>query len=82
MIMATLACPTPSSYHHFRGLKTRRVLPLAMSLRDVQGAGPKGSDALTTDQSSTLGFESPFSLNSLDPNSLGTGMMSSRGQVN
>lgn len=47
--VATLACPTPSSCHYCKGMKARRVLTLATSLRDVQGAGSEVSDDLTTD---------------------------------
>lgn len=68
---AILACPTPSGCHYFRGLKNRRVLTLAMSLRYIQEAGPKSSDALTTDQCSALDFESPFSPTSTDPGPTG-----------
>lgn len=68
---ATLACQTPSRCHYSRELKNRRVLALAVSLRDVQGAGLKGSDALTTDQFSALDFESPFSSTSPDPDTTG-----------
>lgn len=53
---ATLACPTPSSCHYPRRLKNRQVLTLAMSLRDMQGAGPKGPDTLTTGPVQCSGF--------------------------
>lgn len=62
---------TPSRCHYSRELKNRRVLALAMSLRDVQGAGSKGFDAFTTDQFSALDFESPFSPTSPDPDTTG-----------
>lgn len=65
--VATLVCPTLSGCHHSRGLKTRRVLALAVPLRNVHGTGPEGSDALTINWSSTLGLKSPFFLTNPDP---------------
>lgn len=44
---------------------------MSTSLKDVQGAGPEGSDTLTTDQLSALGFLSPFSPTRPDPNPIG-----------
>lgn len=77
---ATLSCPTPSRSRYSRGIN-RRVLALAMSLRDVPGAGSKGFDALTTDHSVPWILRALSHLLTQTLTLLGAELMGSRGQV-
>lgn len=78
---AALACQTPSRCRYSRELNHRRVLALAMSLRDVPGAGSKGCDALTTDHSVPRILRALSQLLAQTLTLLGAGMTGSRGQV-
>lgn len=71
--------PPLGGCHYFRALKNGRVLALATTLRDVHGAGPKGSDSLTMDWSSALALRTLSHPLAHCPTPLRTGIMDSRG---